>query len=151
MTFVLTDASRARWSARPDDLFPDFREAAGGALMADLPRAGAGLHILCCGCWAERWVGGREICRRWPDWLLRTQMDWARSLNCQHCGARRFAFQAVNDPGAGGFQTSTQDSAAVISARRLAVWLEGTHVSLDDIVGRLWNMPTAAERRSLGL
>lgn len=151
MTFVLTDAIRAKLSAWPDACFPDFRTASGGVLMAELPRAGAGLHILCCSCWAQRWVGGRDICRQWPEWLLRPQMDWAKSLHCQLCGARRFSIHPADDPGAGGFLTSTQDTAAVVSARRLSAWLEGTGVSLDDIVDHLWCMPIAAEHRALGL
>lgn len=151
MTFVLTDTVKAGWAAWSDDLFPDFRMGLGGVLMAELPRAGAGLHILCCQCWTERWVGGLEICRQWPDWLLRSQMDWARSLRCQVCGARRFALHSTADPGAGGFQSSTHDTVAVVSARRLKAWLDGTGVSLDDVADHLWNMPTFAERRALGL
>lgn len=151
MTFVLTEASRARWSAWPDDRFPDFRTAEGGVLMAELPRAGAGLHTLCCNCWNARWVGGREICRQWPEWLMRPQMDWARFLHCQHCGGRRFALHPADDPGAGGFQISTQDTAAVVSARRLSAWLEGTGMALEEIAGRLWYMPNKAELDTLGL
>lgn len=119
--------------------------------MGELPRAGSGLWVLCCSCWVQRWIGGEDICRRWPNWLLRSQMAWALALRCQECGARRFAIHGAADPDAGGFQHGPQDTAPIVSARRLAAWLGGTGVALDEIADHLWCMPNRAERAALTL
>ncbi|KQY96392.1 hypothetical protein [Brevundimonas sp. Root1423] len=150
MVFVITDRSKARWQAMSDDAFPDFRDGTSG-VMGDLPVSGAGLWVLCCGCWHERWVGGQEICRRWPRGLLAPQIEWARALRCQDCGASRYALHKVIDPGASGFSASEWDTKPIMAARRLSAWLAGTGVTLGDVADHLRGLPNKGERAALGL
>lgn len=151
MTWEMDDAVRARLTAWPDDRFPDFRESEGGALLVELPKCGNGLHVLCCGCWKDRWIGGEEICRRWPAWLLRSQLDWARALRCDACGARRVALHAAVDPGAAGFQNGPEDTAPIVCARRMTAWLGASGVSLDEVIDHLADMPTKRALVEAGL
>ncbi len=150
-TVEISAQAMERWRSMPDDAFPDFREARSGPArrLAEMPRSGTGVWIICSPCNSRRWVGGKELCQRWPAWLLRSQLAWAEALRCEDCGAKRFAVHPAADPGANGFQTSTQDTAPVIAARRLSAWLTGTRVSWEEVAEHLSSMPTRAERAAL--
>ena len=152
MAFQMSEAQRADWAKRGDRMFPDVRGTwtSDRTLLAELPKAGTGLWVLCCGCWDQRWIGGRDICRRWPDWLMRPGVAWANALRCR-CGARRFRFMAERDPEAAGFIGAVADDPTLAFARRLKAWLTPDGPSLDDLAPRLAAMPTLAQIRAAGL
>lgn len=150
MAHVINEQSKARWQAMSDGAFPDFREGVGG-VMGDLPVSGSGLWVLCCGCWQEQWLGGEEICRRWPRSLLAPQIEWARALRCQDCGASRFSIHKALDGGAVGFTKSEWDTKPLMAARRLSAWLAGTGITLQDVGEHLRGLPNKGERAAIGL
>lgn len=147
MPFDMGENHRARRVAQEDDLFPDWMgvwaDGDDSEPLGELPKAGNGLWILCVTCWVQRWVGGQEMCEKWPEWLARPGTLWARALRCEHCHKRRFLFMCETDPGAAGFNRSPADTAPIIFARRLTAWLSGGPVSLDDLSPYLANMPTS--------
>lgn len=119
--------------------------------LGEIPKSGNGLWILCCQCWVQRWVGGQEICEKWPRWLLQPGTRWASALRCDACSGRRVALMCEFDPGGSGFVASTQDTAPIIAARRLAAWLKDGPVSVYDVAPHLFHMPSAEVMREAGL
>lgn len=154
MPFLMDDEQRARWAAIEDDLFPDWmgiwadpEDGDDATPLAELPLSGNGLWILCTRCWVQRWVGGWEICHRWPTWLGQAGVRWARALRCDACDGRRFALMCEPDPEATGFRASTMEDELTIAARRMAAWLEGGPVTIGDLAPHL---PELRSRDSVG-
>lgn len=94
-----------------------------GGRMIDLPHRGNLLVLKCRDCEREVQVSGREIVTRFTSALRAPVEEWAATLSCGACRSRWIMVYSLRDPGADGFQLSTQDDGRVIWARRLNTWL----------------------------
>lgn len=117
-------------AAVPDDHFPIGLHH---FPLIEVPDRGSQLVVTCCACRKAGRFTGLDLIRRFPDWLTRDACEWACSLRCDDCGAKRLSIAVANDPGAHGFRESTRDTSDVIRIRRLLAWLPEGGLRLDDV------------------
>lgn len=101
--------------------------------LIEAPDRGAQIRVTCCVCRKQGRFTGLDLIRRFPDWLTRDACEWACSLRCDSCGAKRLSLAMADDPGAHGFRASTRDTPEVIRLRRLLAWLPEGGLRLDDV------------------
>ena len=114
----------------PDDHFPIGLHH---FPLIEVPDRGSQLVVTCCVCRKQGRFTGLDLIRRFPEWLTRDACEWACSLRCDTCGARRLHFGMRADPSAEGFRESTRDTSEVIRIRRLLAWLPEGNLRLDDV------------------
>lgn len=101
--------------------------------LIEAPDRGTQIRVTCCVCRKQGRFSGLDLIRRFPEWLNRDACEWACSLRCDSCGAKRLSLDVADDPGAHGFRESTRDTAEVIRIRRLLAWLPEGGLRLDDV------------------
>lgn len=101
--------------------------------LIEVPDRGTQIQVTCCVCRKQGRFTGLDLIRRFPEWLIRDACEWACSLRCDSCGAKRLSLGMANDPGAHGFHKSTSDTSEVIRLRRLIAWLPEGGLRLDDV------------------
>lgn len=122
-----------------------------GGRMIELPHRGNQLVVKCRDCGRQAHISGRTIVSRFTRWLRAPVADWASTLSCSACGSRWIMVSAERDPGADGFQLSTQDDGRIIWARRLNMWLADVDDDVWSYADVLEDHPISAELERAGL
>lgn len=108
----------------PDDRFPFMSGVrATEGLLIELPYRGNQLHIRCLACGRDGYLTGRRLAVDFTAHLAFPVGRFISALRCSACQGRRLLVHPQRDPGASGFQRSTQDNAWTIFTRRLNTWL----------------------------
>lgn len=122
-----------------------------GGRMIDLPHRGSQLVLNCRDCDRAVRISGREIVTRFTGALRVPVGEWAAGLSCSACRSRWIMVYAMRDPGADGFQLSTQDDGRIIWARRLNTWLAEVGDDVWSYADVLSDHPISAELERAGL
>jgi len=131
--------------AAPDDTFPYLT---GGELpLVDVVRCGWLLRVRCWSCDKTRHLNGREICAHHAHALTHSIRDWARSLKCAQCGAKRYQIDRQQDAAAHGEFMAGSHLSMSTGFRRLADRLADHGLNIADYLVAVSELPTPLELR----